>query len=120
MKSDPHKVGSVTNHWWAGLLSCFAFPVLVLNVYSLITIFITSMPQNQHSVYCWTLERVPSDEYDPIFLPNDREVVTFGRKIEANDIICLCPNVSRRHLHFVRWIKNMFLLLFSRFYFVGV
>ena len=64
--------------------------------------------------------RVPSGDDDLIILPNDKEVVTLGRKMGANDKTCLGPNVSRRHLQFVRYVKNMLVFLFSNLYLAGV
>ena len=74
----------------------------------------TSITENHKSAYCWILERVPGGEDDQIILPNDKEVVTLGSKMGKNDKTCLGPNVSRRHLQFVRYVRNMLIFLFSK------
>ena len=59
-----------------------------------------------NSLYDWTLERVPvADDDPPLVLHSDKEVITLGRKIGVNDVICAGPHVSRRHLRFLRFVK---------------
>ena len=68
-----------------------------------------------NSNYNWILERVPwadDDNHLPLVLHSDKEVITLGRKIGANDMTCVGPHVSRRHLKFVRFVK---LFVFSCF-----
>ena len=59
-----------------------------------------------NSLYDWTLERVPvADDDPPLVLHSDKEVITVGRKIGVNDLTCVGPHVSRRHLRFLRFVK---------------
>ena len=59
----------------------------------------------------WTLERVPvADDDPPLVLHSDKEVITVGRKTGVNDVVCVGPHVSRRHLKFLRFVKKMFIL----------
>ena len=63
--------------------------------------------------YDWILERVPVTEDDPpLVLHSDKEVITVGRKVGVNDVTCVGPHVSRRHLKFLRFVKMGYLFMF--------
>jgi len=62
-----------------------------------------------NSNYNWILERVPwahDDNHLPLVLHSDKEVITLGRKKGVNDMTCVGPHVSRRHLKFVRTVSE--------------
>ena len=70
--------------------------------------------------HCWIPERIPTNEDDPdIVFPNNKEVITFGRKIGANDVTLLSQNMSRKDLQFVRWVGCMGPLVFVWVYTAG-
>ena len=66
------------------------------------------------SKYDWTLERVADDNEDPpLVLSSDKQVITVGRKKGANDMTCVGPHVSRRHLKFLRFVKIVSFFMFQ-------